>query len=288
MYTTVVANAKIEEHPAMTHLASLASLESPAFWSALFGFEIESDPECSAKVLPIAEKDQPFVHLEGVANPYCDRFVHALRALEANGLPLPFLYVARAAFGPAEQLLAWASERFGQRYVLAEDAWAYLVPAGASGWPAHRGVSLDVRNEQGAPDVLNSWIALTDVEVTGSCMWFVHPKMDPGYPSGGWDAKVLEHGHPVPVNAGDALLWNANVLHWGGRSAPLAPVRASYTFTLVSESSAFAKSLRTMPVAPTFRQRLDVIAAQLLTYSTMTELSPRYLEWAKVTCALRR
>jgi Phytanoyl-CoA dioxygenase (PhyH) len=288
MYTTV-SHARIEVHATMI---SLASLESPAFWSALLGFEIESELVrtrtlgIAAEVVAAAEDEQPFSHLTGIATPYCELFVHALRALEAKALPLPFLYVARAAFAPAEHLLAWACERFGQRYLLAEDAWAYLVPAGAAGWPAHRGLSEDVHNADGVPAVLNSWIALTDVPNTASCMWFVHPRNDPGYPAGAWDANVLDHGRAAPVMAGDALLWNANILHWGGQSASSS--RASYTFTLVSEASPFAQSLRTMPVAPTFRQRLDAIAAQLLTYRGMTHIDPRFLAWASATCALRR
>jgi hypothetical protein len=256
----------------------LSEFESEAFWSKLFG----TPPTASPNLLGV-KRDQSAYRVRAT-DAIQQYHATCIQRLHDEGIPLVFLYVLASIWNTGEQLCAALSLALQHRYAIANDAWAFRVAASEKGWSPHRGVYEPL--SLSTPEVINAWIALTDVPREASCMWLVAPDDDPEYPTGPATNAALVKGLPYPMAAGEALLWNANTLHWGGASAANAPTRLSYTFTLVREGS--HASLARMPPAPTFRERLNCIAQQICTYQAHEPLHPHYLNWAKLTLRLQQ
>jgi hypothetical protein len=230
--------------------------------------------------------------VSGVAAvPLCERLVAAVTALHAHGLPACFVYAFDEPWLLGDHVRTAIAALLGHEYALAEDVWAWLIPRGSAGWPAHRGVA-DVLLDRDAPEVLNVWIALTEVTADRACMHAVPLGQDPGYPIA---LETLETtaGEPLPAQAGDALFWNANVLHWGGTCAPeAAGPRVSCSFTLLRAGATAALRER-LPSAPPadaldLTARMDTLARMVLLYgdAERSDVSPVVEEWARVTLAL--
>ena len=208
------------------------------------------------------------------------------RLLEA-GLPAVFVLATDAALELGARIERAVSALMGCRYVVVEDAWAWRISPGSSGWPPHRGVtSLLDRN---VPEALNTWVALSDVEIDRSCMHFVSLGDDPAYPGALDRIDAVPPGRAMPVAAGSLLFWNANVLHWGGACSPQAAgPRFSCSYSLARLETPHSHGT---PIAPhlTAAQRIDLIAGQIATYGAgQPDVSPEVLDWARATVALRR
>lgn len=96
----------------------------------------------------------------------------------------------------------------------------------------------------------------------------------------------------MPVDAGDALFWNANVLHWGGRCSPSAAgARASCSFTLLRADAAARfpamKQLRSLERLDP-QARMDLLARMVLVYGDAErgDVAQVVREWAGLTHAL--
>lgn len=173
--------------------------------------------------------------------PATQRALHAaIEQLAARDLPATFVYLFDDAWRLAEDLRARVSRAFGREYRLVEDVWAWrIAPGEGRGWTAHRGIAHE-RLDRAAPEILNLWVALSDVEANRACMHAIPLGDDPAYP-GALDAIDAPPGavRVLPLAAGDALVWNANVLHWGGVCAPDATgPRLSCSFTLCRADAA--------------------------------------------------
>ncbi|HEY8078489.1 MAG TPA: hypothetical protein VIF62_30375, partial [Labilithrix sp.] len=99
----------------------------------------------------------------------------------------------------------------------------------------------------------------------------------------------IERTRAVPVAAGTAVLWNANVLHWGGRcSARAVGPRYSCTFTLCREDSLARLGLRAVdPLALDFRARIELIAEQIVVYGdAQPDVSAEVRAWARLVSSL--
>lgn len=220
----------------------------------------------------------------------CERLADAIARLTAAGLPAVFVYCFDEPWAIGEHLAASVSAHLGCRYAVAEDVWAWhIAPGAGAGWPVHRGVAtpLLARN---APELLNIWLALSDVEIDRACMHFVPLDEDPSYPAALVDLDVPSTAvQAVPLVAGDALAWNANVLHWGGACAPTARgPRVSCSFSLVREDAVAALGIPLATRATTdLVARLEAMARQLLTYGRgQPDVREPVLEWAQATVAL--
>jgi len=202
------------------------------------------------------------------------RLAEGIRCLHDANIPTPFLYVfdepwaitTRGRFTPTFAALMGATPR------VLPDAWAWYVVEGR-GWAPHRGVT-----ERGT-ELLNVWIALSDVGEESACMHVVPLDRDPHWP-GALERVDVDPARAValPVPAGSVLAWNANVLHWGGEMKPGAPPRVSMSFTL-------APGAPTEP--PAFEERIDLVADMLLAYREPAGVSGPWLEWARLWSGMR-
>lgn len=206
----------------------------------------------------------------------------AIDALAREGLPPLFVYAYPALWSIGDRVAQAMSRALDAEYGVMDDAWAFRVPVGPghAGWAAHRGV-YELAKDRRAPDVLNVWIAVTDATVDNSCMFVVPLDRDPGYPNDLRSHAGTTEGIAIPALAGTALVWNANVLHWGGPSTERAKApRTSITFTLRRDAPP--------PQVGDHVARLDVIADQILTYGQLEPtLAPRLRRWAELRIGMR-
>ena len=213
----------------------------------------------------------------------CRALVSAVARLRQAQLPATFVY----AFDEIWQL-GQAVRQPGYR--IAADVWAWQIePGKGRGWTPHRGIHHE-RLDRDAPELLNTWVALSDVEVDRACMHFVPLDDDPAYP-GRLESIEVPEGKAIaaPLAAGEALVWNANVLHWGGECAATARgPRVSCSFSLVRED---AVDLMGLPLADppprTLAERLELIARQIVVYGEgQPDVRPEVLEWARASVAM--
>lgn len=217
----------------------------------------------------------------------CEPLRDVVDALVAESSPGVLVYLLDAIWQLGAAVCAAASEFLGGRYVLAADAWAWSIPPGRGrGWAPHRGVDT-VLLDRARPEVVNVWVALSDARRERACMHAIDLDHDPGYPSdlARVDA-APEHVVPLPVEAGAILMWNANVLHWGGAcEAHAVGPRTSCSFTLLRQD---AVERIGGPLADEL-DRLTLVAAQIATYGHgQPDISPEFSEWARATLAYSR
>jgi ectoine hydroxylase-related dioxygenase (phytanoyl-CoA dioxygenase family) len=204
--------------------------------------------------------------------------------LVASGVPPLFAYVYDAFWTPGARLLPLLAPTLEVPELL-DDVWAWLLPAtaGARGWAPHRGNSVLERRDDGRPLMLNVWIALTDTDADHACMHLVPKTKDPDYPHALRQSTGVAQGVPVPLRAGSALLWDANVLHWGGTMSPDARrPRASFSYTVrAADAPPLVPPQRT---TASHEERLGTIARQILRYEPQAkELGALVRQWAAIT-----
>jgi ectoine hydroxylase-related dioxygenase (phytanoyl-CoA dioxygenase family) len=221
------------------------------------------------------------------------RLAMVIEALVQEGVPPLFVYAFDATWALGSRLAHAIEAALGNRYVLLADAWAFRVEPGPdnAGWAPHRG-SYVLSRERAAPDHLNVWVALTDATVDNACMHVVPLDEDPAYPDDLRSHAAAVHARPLPIPAGAALIWDANVLHSGGRSSAraLGP-RISVTFTLRRADLAVTpKATPTLASPPPdHRPRLDLLATQIAVYGDLDRTLPDVVRrWANLTLNLRK
>lgn len=216
------------------------------------------------------------------------RATRAIAALRAAGLPAVLVYAFDEIWAIGAAVRTQVEAMLGARYLLVEDVWAWEIPRGRAGWPAHRGWRRLLDRDR--PELVNTWVALSDVSPDRSCMHFVPLEADPSYPDAlGSTENDPGAVRPEPLSAGQALAWNANVLHWGGPcSLDAAGPRTSCSFSLVRADA--IESLPFPAVEPAeldLPQRLAVIARQIEVYGEgQPDVTPEVRIWAAATCAL--
>jgi hypothetical protein len=263
----------------------MAKIEDAAELGRLVGvariMEGSAVPACDGAALArTGWTELPLLLSDGEARALAD----AATRIVAGGLPAVLVYACAETWRVGARVAEAMSASLGAPYELLADAWAFHVAPGASGWSPHRG-SYDLGDRE-APELLNAWIALTDVPIESSCMHVVPLDRDVHYPT---DLRTHDTraSQPLPVRAGAALVWNANVLHWGGASATHAPgPRMSITFTLRRLGAARAgRAIEAERLD--HRARLDIVADQVLLYGELERSLPaEFHEWARLTHAL--
>jgi hypothetical protein len=146
-----------------------------------------------------------------------------------------------------------------------------------------------MRATDGTPSLVNVWVSLTRASSRNACMHVVPFERDAGWPRDLHQRPPLETGCALPTDIGEVLAWNANVFHWGGTCDPtFDEPRISISFSLCRPGWSI-DVLPRIPARTTFRQRLDLIANQLIAYGE-NELDVRapILEWASATETMRR
>lgn len=219
----------------------------------------------------------------------CAALARGVGSLVARDLPASFVYAFDEAWLIGDRIRERVATLFGHEYVLLEDLYAWQIPPGSSGWPPHRGIS-EMVLDRAAPEIVNVWVALGDVAADQACMHAVPLAEDPGYPHalGNLDAPASSV-RALPVSAGDALFWNANVIHWSGRCAERAPApRVSCSFTLCRSDGA-SRFPALIPLRPLdeldLAARMDAVARMLLLYGAADRGNVRGVirEWATLT-----
>ena len=219
-----------------------------------------------------------------------DALAGAITSLVEGGLPAVFVYLLDETWRLGDRLRARVSTMLGRPYVLAEDGWAWWLPPGSGrGWTAHR----DDRRllDRKAPERVNVWLALTDATAERACIHAVPLDDDPGYPENERRDAPLEAARALPVAAGTALAWNANLLHWGAACAARAPgPRIAVSFTMVRAGAEARLRIGTLSGdAPDPLGRVDMIAGLIDTYRDkgLWDVTSEVAAWASATSALR-
>lgn len=212
-----------------------------------------------------------------------------VQALVDSGLPAVSIYATDVIWRVGERVRARIAHMVKQPYVLIDDVWAWSIPPGEGrGWPPHRGTA-ELQLDRRAPELINVWLALTDVTAERSCMHVVPLDEDPGYPGGlhGVDAQ-LAAVRALPVARGTALAWNANLLHWGGRCSARSPgPRISCSFSVARPEALGRLGFRAVG-AMDDDARVDLVASQIATYGAgKPDVNTHALTWARATCALQ-
>lgn len=236
--------------------------------------------------------DEGYAQLESVV-PAEDsaRLATAIARLKSAGLHPIFAYVYDESWRIVARIAPALDAILGPMWALAADFWAWHVEpsAGERGWPAHRGWYDHLATAEGLPLIVNAWVALTDATPLNGCMHLVPLSRDPSFPHALGNEDVPEQSVlALPTAARDALLWNANVLHFGGTTSPRAEgPRVSVSFTAVSPAAGFPGTLLSSRAPLSFRDRLDLIAQQLVTYASHERISTALpLEWARLISGL--
>jgi hypothetical protein len=207
-----------------------------------------------------------------------------MEAVEAAGLPAVFAYMYDALWEPLDGLHALGSAELGDDYDVLSDVWAFRIPPGRQGWAPHRG-----RSEDEGLCTLNVWISISDARKDTACMFVVPLSEDPAYPTRLSSMTVPDRtAVALETEPGDVLVWNANVLHWGGPIRVDAPgPRLSSTFTLRRRD-------RRLPELPVLRRasldlraRLDVIAGEIAKYGELGGVPEELRHWAQLTLLTR-
>lgn len=281
---------------------TFSRLESPTFWQTAAALPLEGEPLPYESLLSRATsereatllREEGTLHLPGILSlSTCQALEQGAASLASQGIPALFLY----AYAPIWQSASWLSravETITQvRYSVLADFWAWRIPEGPThrGWTPHRGVSEPNRMPDGLPGFLNLWIAVADATPENGCMYGLPLCDDPNYPTRLRSLEApADKVRAMPAAKGDVLGWDANMLHWGGPSTRRAKgPRVSYSFTL-RHPKVSASNFRILPEGriPPLRERLDLIAEQVLRYSHSEPSLPKaVLEWARITEGLR-
>jgi hypothetical protein len=224
--------------------------------------------------LPLASREQAAAMALAVRS-LCDAEIHPV-----------FAFV----FDPFWDLLARLAPTMravlGEDCVALADFWAWRVLPGRAGWPPHRGVYERVQRPGELPSLVTVWVALTDVTAVDACMHLVEREHDTD-PDLGAIRFDPAHGRALLASAGDALIWSADLIHWGGacRADARGP-RVSCAFSF--KARAWPSDVEPLPrAAPPFEDRLDLIASQIATYGHQDAVGDALTRWAHMLLAMR-
>jgi hypothetical protein len=118
---------------------------------------------------------------------------------------------------------------------------------------------------------LTCWIPLSDATPLNSCMYVVPAHLDPGYNNASGQLPSPYAVRALPAKPGDYLIWNQAVLHWGSPSSEFgeAPRMSMALEFQRGDVSAFGAPLLAPDKAPSFAERLQLVARQILQYRDM-------------------
>lgn len=201
-----------------------------------------------------------------------------------------FVYDAFWQVPQLPKLAALLGSILGSGYRQSANFWFHAVPAlpGAGGWPPHQ----DYPDRTGRVTV---WMALSPATPANGCLYAV-PK---NAPVGSWRddlqmltketlLALLHHSRALPVAAGAALIWDGELLHWGGKSDGTGEPRLSFSteFLAAQEEPTARERPLFDPTAglPPFAERLGLIGRAILDYYRNEVQLIRYLDLAQHLC----
>jgi hypothetical protein len=220
----------------------------------------------------------------------------AIDVVTAHGWPPTFAWVFdelwRAARAASIRHLITAT--LGDAAQQIPHVWVHVVSAhGGKGWSPH----VDGGEDRDARARLTVWIALTDAGVDGGCMYVV-PRTDAPADLGTFDwskeslrqadaLRMIGAVRALPADAGSALAWNFDVLHWGSACCHAGGARRSLSIEFIARGS--TPTPDEVPLLncgerdplPTLDERLRCIAWSLLEYNQREPAMRRFAPLAE-------
>jgi Phytanoyl-CoA dioxygenase (PhyH) len=196
------------------------------------------------------------------------------------GLPTPFLFVFDQPWAAFLSLDPMLRAQLGPGYAALPAFWAWHVDPGAgqAGWRPHRDKGRPALAADGTVLSATVWIPLTRAEPLNGCIYLVPADRDPGYGTARENefAFDLTDIRALPAEPGEYLCWSQAILHWGARTSRYAQApRLSMALEFQrGEVAPFDRPLLRPGETPSFQQRLQLIAKQLLQYQHMHPLTP--------------
>ena len=207
--------------------------------------------------------------------------VQAVEKIRDDQWPVTFSFVYDEFWMKFQELSSVLSVILGPDYKMMPTLYTFCVaPGGAgAGFLPHRDRSRrKLLRPDGQTVAMNIWISLTDASPDTGCIYILPVQYDPNFPNNLTTYGVTNYQdiRALPTKAGDILGWNEGVYHWGGRSSKHG------TYSRISIAASFQRgdsaSLETPLLPPnrlpSLKQRLSIIAAQLLRYQAQAALSP--------------
>ena len=222
-------------------------------------------------------RTRDYAQLDAVVPPrLLRRLIRQVAALRRRGLPPVHLalfdeFWLLSRTRPVRRFLLGA---LGRPVFQSPNVWVHVVDAkeNAAGWAPHRDHTDRHR--------VTVWMPLTPAGVEDGCMSLLPPHLVPRRLSGLWKninrfsrAEVLALLHaarPVPAEAGSAVCWRANVLHWGGRRTRTGTPRIACSMEFSRRPIDPAEiGLPSIPLAgplPSVETRIDLVRRMRLLY----------------------
>lgn len=185
--------------------------------------------------------------------------------LEAKGFPPVFIFMYDQAWLLLAQLFRIAADILKSNVVemsLNVFAWALHSAApdrrvGSNFGQPHRDQSYrDCHAEDGHLSMMTVWVSLVPVTLDNGCMYVLPSDRDPWLAQADHplhvrpdEQAVRPLGEPLPCEAGDVLMWRADLVHWGSACQATATQPR--------------KSLATMFLRPGAGQRNTITAEEL-------------------------
>ncbi len=185
--------------------------------------------------------------------------------LAADGWPAVFVFMDPRVWGIQRRLEPWLRTALGKSYELLPTVWA--SDARRTGDRPRRARSDVAIATDGAPEAITVWIALSDATPDSGCVCILPPACDPFYSltTANVDVKDVQNVRVLPAAAGTALAWNHRVLYWNARpSSPAENPCMSLAFEFRRAGTLEGTNANDRVRAPSFRERLAFIAAQIL------------------------
>jgi hypothetical protein len=273
----------------------LTSLKSKSFWQN-FAPEMHIESlktnefiEVPNNVLDIAKKNLNsegyFQMKQEITELETQAYANLIKRLVSLNILPVFCYVFDEFWLIQAKAKNLINSILGENYRIRPCLWAWhLNPANEeAGWKPHRDGNIDSLNPDLSPRVLSLWIPLTDANPLNGCMYMVPMNRESQEPH---RAKGMDFNLPdvraLPAQAGDMLIWNHWVIHWGAQASKrAAEARISLGFELEAKGSNIINAPLLDPLElPSFEDRLKIIAYQIHQYTHMYEFSREMLEFA--------
>jgi hypothetical protein len=207
--------------------------------------------------------------------------VQAVEKIRDDQWPVTFSFVYDEFWMKFQELSSVLSVILGPDYKMMPTLYTFCVAQGALARVSSlTAIAHDASfcRPDGQTVAMNIWISLTDASPDTGCIYILPVQYDPNFPNNLTTYGVTNYQdiRALPTKAGDILGWNEGVYHWGGRSSKHG------TYSRISIAASFQRgdsaSLETPLLPPnrlpTLKQRLSIIAAQLLRYQAQAALSP--------------
>jgi len=259
--------------------------ESASFYA---GIAPQRHVEVRESLVNDAERErlraQGYMQLDHVLAPgSCEELAACVEHLVEAGVPPVFAFVYDAFWDLFDAIARGIGPPLGRTLQVLPDFWVWRVTAAKAegGWSPHRDYrSAVVRGADGFADRLNVWVALTDAPRNNACLSLVPRPSDTAYPN--LEVDPCAGAVDLPVRAGTALVWDANLLHWSNPADPNAKPRISAAMTLERATTVSARP-------SSFQERLDTVAMQIVRYEPYNlTMSPELRAWARAASALRQ